>query len=106
MSKVALLDIGKYQNEQSRKVSWVWFKNCKHGDQILGSMGHNGPCKCGIGLKHSSKESHLMMLFKYPCFDAESLYALQFIKKSIHNFLKSIIKSILSYNVEPNQTNI
>ena len=51
MSKVALLDLGKYQNEQGHKVSWAWLKKCRHGAQILGSMGHNGPCPCGIGLK-------------------------------------------------------
>ena len=50
MSKVGLLDLGKYQNEQSHEVSWVWIKNCTHGEQILGGMGHNGPCPCGIGL--------------------------------------------------------
>ena len=50
MSKVALLDLGKSQNEQSHEVSWVWIQNCRHGAQILGSMGHNGPCPCGIGL--------------------------------------------------------
>ena len=49
-SKVALLDLGKYQNVQSQEVSWVWVQNCRHGAQILGSMGHNGPCPCGIGL--------------------------------------------------------
>ena len=51
MSKVALLDLGKYQNEQSHEILWVWLKNCRHGAQILGSMGHNGPCPCGIGLR-------------------------------------------------------
>ena len=51
-SKVALLDLGKYQNEQSHEVSWVWVQNCRHGAQILGSMGHNGPCPCGIGLSY------------------------------------------------------
>ena len=45
MSKVALLDLGKYQNEQSHEVSWVWREKCRHGEQILGSMGHNGPCQ-------------------------------------------------------------
>ena len=47
---MALLDLGKYQNEQSHEVSWVWLQNCGHGAQILGNMGHNGPCPCGIGL--------------------------------------------------------
>ena len=51
MSKVGLLDLGKYQNEQSHEVSWVWIKNCRHGEQILGGMGHNGPCPCGIELR-------------------------------------------------------
>ena len=51
MSKLGLLDFGKHQSEQSHEVSWVWRKKCRHGEQILGSMGHNGPCLCGIGLK-------------------------------------------------------
>ena len=55
MSKVGLLDLGKYQNEQSHEVSWVRVQNCIHGAQILGSMGHNGPCLCGIGLRSSNK---------------------------------------------------
>ena len=51
MTKNGSLDLGKYQNEQSHEVSGVWLKNCRHGEQILGSMGHNGPCPCGIGLR-------------------------------------------------------
>ena len=54
MSKVGLLDLGKSQNEQSHEVSWIWLKNCRHGEQILCSMGHNSPCPCGIGLTNNT----------------------------------------------------
>ena len=64
MSKVGLLDLGKYQNEESHEISWVWLKNCRHGEQILGSMGHNGPCPCGIGLKYAFFQQKGSVLYK------------------------------------------
>ena len=36
-----------------------------YGEQILGGMGHNGPCPCGIGLSHQFMEECNLLYLRY-----------------------------------------